>query len=81
MSKEIRNAIIDVTYISSYEGKGCYITTKLKPTSRWKIVIIEQDEYQDTILYIEHQGWVLKKWIPEGDIFFERRNEIIFDCK
>lgn len=50
----------------------------IRPTGRWKIVNSATDF---NTVYIEHQGLIFKRWIPENDIDFRLvESEEIFEC-
>lgn len=58
----------DITpYFKKGGDLGCLTYKKLNPTGRWKLKTIRNGE---NLLYIEHKGWLFKRWIFENDIVF-----------
>lgn len=59
---------------------------KLKPTGKWKLVCTggeySKNDYtysnQEYDLYIEHQGFIFKKWVHEKRITFRFHGEFIY---
>ena len=66
-------------YYESYEGEGWYTFKPLNPTGRWKL---ETGPFYDGYkLFIEHKGWIFRRFICEDEIHFRpARTETIFSC-
>lgn len=68
----------DIPYIEIMEAEWGVSYKPFKPTGRWKI---ESCAYYRDRLFIEHQGFIFKSWIPEDDIkFLPAKKSIINAC-
>lgn len=53
--------------------------SKLRPTGEWKL---ESGPYGVDVMYVQHQGAILKTWIHEDNIeFLPDEETTIFNCK
>ena len=63
--------------IPHYYEDNCFYTYKpLKPTGRWKIEIVNNKR----TLFIEHKGWLFKRWIYETNIVIRNEETYINNC-
>ena len=71
--------MMDIPYYEEMGDMGGIYYKPLNPTGRWKL---ESGPNWVNRMYIEHQGFIFKRWIPEDNISF-RHTEVtkIFDCK
>jgi len=68
-----------VKYVPYIETIEDYVSLKpLKATGRWKI---ESGPYYTMRMFIEHQGWLFKRWVSEDRIVFKpEQKSAVFNC-
>ena len=69
----------DIPYIEIYGDFGEIIRKPLNPTGKWKL---ESGPYFRDKLFIQHKGWLFKRWVSENSIVFApAKSEEEFQCK
>ena len=48
----------------------------LNPTGRWMIKTIDDEQ----TLFVEHKGWIFKRWIGENAIVIRNEESFINEC-
>lgn len=64
-------------YVRDMAAEWGYTYKKFNPTGRWKVRIV--DDYVE--LYLEHKGWLFKKWYNEDDVILQNEETFINECQ